>query len=232
MAPDSWSFSLSARHPFNLGNPCDPKTGPLGRLLDEHGRAFVTGYAYLADHPVPDAPYRQTPGELTLDPKTRAAYETIGCRPAYRMDFRYGGYYFSIRVAISERAGPSMEEEVLDVLNSITERRLACLSAVVCGRLEPAAVLIDHDGDLDDVARSEPHTRIATRGRRVPLLRLRLHARRRIARPLVRHELVAPGCHQRLQAPGPALIGVAIARDVEEPVEGDLPGARVAQPRV
>jgi hypothetical protein len=120
MEPDSWSFAFSARHSFNLGQLCERKTGPLGGLLD-HEKAFVTGSVYRAPPPSTDSPYRQVPGELELDPGTIATYESSGCRPTYRIDFHSGGYLFTVHVALSKRAGPRVEDEVLDVLNSIAE---------------------------------------------------------------------------------------------------------------
>jgi hypothetical protein len=119
-APDSWSFEMSARHPFNAGARCAPKTGALGSLL-RFEKAFVFGYAYRSEFPKAAGHLRQPPGSFRLDPETRAAYETSGCRRTYRIDFDHAGYYFSVHVALSENAGAAIEDEVLDVLNSIVE---------------------------------------------------------------------------------------------------------------
>lgn len=115
--PGSWSFDLSARHGFNLGERCDPQTGPLGELLD-HEKAFVFGFAYRGG--VPRSDVAQTPGEFRLDPESLASYETSGCRRTYRLAFEHEGYYFVVHVALASDAGSAVEQEVLDVLNSIS----------------------------------------------------------------------------------------------------------------
>ena len=121
MVGDSWQFAFSARHPFNLGARCAPKTGALGELL-EHEKAFVFGYAYRADLPKAAAPSAQTPGEFRLDPDTLAAYEGSGCTPTYRIDFEQGGYYFTVHVALDDSAAKEIEDEVMAVLNSAAAR--------------------------------------------------------------------------------------------------------------
>lgn len=118
-ADDSWSFELSARHPFNLHSAwCDRETGALGPLL-RFEKAYIIGSAYKADG-FPNGAPLQEPGRFYLDRRTFGPSEGTGCRPTYKINFARRGYLYAIQVAVHRTASDAVKGEVVDLLNSIS----------------------------------------------------------------------------------------------------------------